>query len=404
MPPAPGRDILLPVKLAHLADPHLGFRQYHRQTSTGINQREADTAAAFRQAIDGVIAARPDLVVVAGDLFHSVRPTNAAIVFAFQQFQRLRAALPDAPVVLIAGNHDTPRSSETGSILRLFDELGVEVAAHEARRLSWPELGLSVLAVPHEALVQADRPVLRPDGSAKYEVLVAHGEVDGVFPSDRSAVEYGGALVRPDEFGPGEWSYVAFGHYHVRTPLGPRAWYAGALEYVSSNLWGELRDEAEKGVEGKGWLLVDLDSGEAEPQLIEPARRVLDLPRLDGSGLDPEELQAAIVSAVETVPDGIADQVVRLVVTGVPRHVARQLDHALVRAWKAEALHFHLDIRPPRPTHTTGVGAPGRRQTLPELVESYLTGRTLPGGVDREAFVREGVELVASAERELAED
>ena len=103
-----GETFLELVKLAHIADPHLGIRQYHRQTPAGINQREADVASAFRAAVDGVIAARPDAVVIAGDLFHSVRPTNAAIVFAFRQFQRLREALPDAPIVLIAGNHDTP--------------------------------------------------------------------------------------------------------------------------------------------------------------------------------------------------------------------------------------------------------------------------------------------------------
>ncbi|HTC24368.1 MAG TPA: metallophosphoesterase, partial [Gemmatimonadales bacterium] len=96
------------MKLAHIADPHLGARQYHRQTPSGINQREADVAHAFRTAIDDVIAARPDAVIVAGDLFHTVRPTNAAIVFAFAQFQRLREALPDAAMVLVAGNHDTP--------------------------------------------------------------------------------------------------------------------------------------------------------------------------------------------------------------------------------------------------------------------------------------------------------
>lgn len=392
------------MKLAHLADLHLGFRQYHRQTPAGINQREADTAAAFRQAVDGVLAARPDVIVVAGDLFHSVRPTNAAIVFAFQQFQRLRAALPDTPIVLIAGNHDTPRSTETGSILRLFDELGVDVATHEARRFSYESLGLSVLAVPHDALVQAERPVLRPEGGAKYQVLVAHGEVDGVFPSDRSAVEYGGAVVQPEEFAAGEWSYVAFGHYHVQTPLGPRAWYCGALEYVSSNPWGELRDEAEKGVGAKAWLLVDLDTGVATPQPIVPARRVMDLPRIDGTDLSPEELQPLIAARVAEVPGGIANQVVRLVVTEVPRHVARQLDHAAIRGWKAEALHFQLDLRRPEPTRTTGVGAPGRRQTLPDLVSEYLGRRALPAGVDREAFVREGRELVEAAERELVED
>ncbi len=391
------------MKIAHLADLHLGFRQYHRQTPAGINQREAEAAAAFPQVVDGVLVARPDLIVVAGDLFHSVRPTNAAIVFAFQQFQRLRAGLPEVPIVLIAGNHDTPRSTETGSILGLFEELGVEVATREARRLTYPALGMSVLAVPHEALVQAERPVLRPDGGARYEVLVAHGEVDGVFPSDRSTVEYGGAVVRPDEFGPGEWSYVAFGHYHVTTALGPRAWYCGAPEYVSSNPWGELQDEAGKGIAGKSWLLVDLETGVATPQPITPARRVMDLPRVDGSGLAAEDLQATIAARVAEVPGGIADQVVRLVVTGVPRHVARQLDHAVIRGWKAEALHFQLDLRRPEAIRSTGVGAPGRRQTLPDLVEEYLTRRALPAGVDRASFVREGRDLVEAAERDLVD-
>ncbi|MDH3455727.1 MAG: metallophosphoesterase, partial [Gemmatimonadota bacterium] len=63
------------MKLAHLADVHLGFRQYHRLTANGINQREADVASAFRNVIEGVIAAAPDLVIIAGDLFNSVRPS-----------------------------------------------------------------------------------------------------------------------------------------------------------------------------------------------------------------------------------------------------------------------------------------------------------------------------------------
>ena len=78
------------MKLAHLADLHLGFRQFHRQTAGGLNQREADVANAFRRTIEQVIAERPDVVVVAGDLFHSVRPTNHSILLAFNEFHRLR--------------------------------------------------------------------------------------------------------------------------------------------------------------------------------------------------------------------------------------------------------------------------------------------------------------------------
>ncbi|MEO8227997.1 MAG: exonuclease SbcCD subunit D [Gemmatimonadota bacterium] len=388
------------MKLAHLADPHLGFRQYHRQTSAGINQREADVAGAFRAAIDGIIEARPDAIVIAGDLFHSVRPTNSAIVFAFRQFQRLREALPDAPVVLIAGNHDTPRSTETGSILRLFEELGIDVAADEARRFVYPALDLSVLAVPHQALTAPDRPSLRPDGPERNQVLVIHGEVEGVFPGDRSAVEYGGAVFSADELVSGEWSYVALGHYHVQHQVAPRVWYAGALDYCSSNLWGERQDEFHRGVSCKGWLSVDLGTGAVEPRGVAGTRRVLDLEPIEAAELSAALIDAAIAARVAEVDGGIADAMVRLIVRDVPRHVARTLDHAAIRVLKSSALQFNLDIRRPEPHRDVGVGAPGRRQTLPEVVRGFLSRRMLPAEIERDRFVALGTELIETVEHE----
>jgi len=390
------------VRLAHLADPHLGVRQYHRQTPSGINQREADVARAFRLAVDGVIAARPNAVVVAGDLFHSVRPTNAAIVFAFKQFQRLREALPDAPIVLVAGNHDTPRSAETGSILRLFEELGVDVAVDEARRLEYPALDLSLLAVPHHALVGQERPELRPEGGARRQVMVLHGEIEGVLPTQRHTVEYGGALVGLRELAVDQWSYIALGHYHVQHEVAPHTWYSGSLEYVGTNIWGELTDEAEQGVRGKGWLLVDLDRGTVTREPVPASRPIIDLEPIRGDGLGAEALDKLIEQRLHAVPGGVADRIVRLRVYDVPRHVARELDHAAIREWKAEALHFHLDIRRPEVQRTVGVGAPGRRQTLPDLVRDYLRGRPLPAELDREEFVRLGGDLLDAVERDLA--
>lgn len=391
------------MKIAHLADLHLGFRQFHRQTANGLNQREADVANAFRRAVDQVIEARPDLIVVAGDLFHGVRPTNHSILFAFHQFQRLRAALPDAPLVLIAGNHDTPRSTETGSILGLFETLGADVVADQARRLAYPRLGASVLAVPHMALVQAESVDLTPDGTEPHQILVAHGEVEGLFPTDRSAIEYGGALLSREALARGGWSYVALGHYHVQRQVSPRIWYSGALEYVSSNPWGELADEHEHGIGGKGWLLVDLPSGVVERRPVALARRVIDLPAIDGAGHTALELDQAVAAAVAAIPGGLADQIVRLILRNVPRHVGREMNHAAIRAFKAEALHFQLDLRRPESHRETGVGSPGRRQTLPEIVADYLTRRVLPAEVDRELFVRTGHELMAAVEREWTE-
>src|SRR6185503_16303317 len=144
--------------IAHLADLHLGYRAYHRLASGGINARERDVALAFRAALGRLIEIEPDLILIAGDVFHTVRPSNAAIADSFRQFTRLRNALPRTPVVMIAGNHDSPRSVETGSILRLFAEIpGIHVMDQEARSVYFEELDAAVLGVPHTPLAAGEQ-------------------------------------------------------------------------------------------------------------------------------------------------------------------------------------------------------------------------------------------------------
>jgi exonuclease SbcD len=388
------------MRIAHLADPHLGFRQYHRLTPRGHNQREADVALAFSRAIDGVIAAQPDAIVVAGDLFHAVRPTNAAILHAVREFSRLQRMVPGVPVVVIAGNHDTPRSTDTTSIFGLLNEIGLHVADVTARRFAFPDLDLSILAVPHQALFEEPRLGMEPAGREKHQVLVIHGETPDLFGFDRSMAEPGGAMLTPAELG-GEWSYVALGHYHVQHEYARHRWYSGALEYCSPNPWGELRAEREAKLTGKGWLLVDLTSGDVARQSIEAPRRVVDLPWLDANDLAATELDRLLAENVATVPGGLVGAVIRQVVRNVPRPVARELDHAQIRTWKAEALHFQLDLRRPEmSTRQSASGAPGRPERLPETLAAYLRERSLPAGIDHDRFVARGVEMLETVERD----
>lgn len=384
------------MRLVHLSDLHLGFRQFQRQTPTGINQREADVAGTFRGAIDRVIALEPDVVLVAGDVFHSVRPTNQAIVHAFLQFQRLRHSLPATPIVMVAGNHDTPRSAETGCILRLFSQLGIEVIDGEPRRLVFAEQGLSVLAVPD--MLGQKQVALEPDPAARWNVLLLHGEVEGMLPAGAMEPDRATYEISREELRATEWDYVALGHYHVHREIAPTAWYSGSIDYTSANVWGELREERQTGVPGKGFVEHDLATGTHTFHPLPPSRPLIDLPQISAVGMSAAEVDAAIAEAVEGVPGGIDEKIVRLVIRDIPRHVVRELDHKALREYKRRALHFQLDARKPELVRVSASGAPGRRPSLQDIVRDKLRTRTLTSDLDRNALVELGMHYLAEAD------
>jgi DNA repair protein SbcD/Mre11 len=383
------------VRLIHISDLHLGFRQYHRLTQSGINQREADVANAFRGAIDRIIALEPDIVVFGGDIFHTVRPMNPAIIHAFNQLARLRRELPEAVIVLIAGNHDRPRATETGCILRLFSVLHVHVVDAEPRRLSFPERELSILAVPD---VVGDYPALMPEAGVRHNVLLLHGEVQGMLPPSAMRADRATMEIPLDAIGATRWSYVALGHYHVYRKIASNAFYSGSIEYTSANPWGELIEERQLGLPGKGFIEFDLDTGAHTFHALDASRQLVDLSAVVARGLTAAELDAAIKNVVDQCPGGIDDKIVRLVVRDVPRHVARELDQKVLREYKRRALHFHLDTRRPEILRLAASGAPGRRPTLRETVESYLGKRSLEPDVDRPALIQLGMQYLQDAD------
>ncbi|MDI6655170.1 MAG: DNA repair exonuclease, partial [Candidatus Hydrothermarchaeota archaeon] len=86
------------MRFAHLADTHLGYRQYN------LDEREEDFYAAFHEAIDKIIAAKCDFVVHAGDLFDEPRPHVRAMVEVRKALDKLHES--GIPVLTIPGNHD----------------------------------------------------------------------------------------------------------------------------------------------------------------------------------------------------------------------------------------------------------------------------------------------------------
>lgn len=383
------------MRLVHLSDLHLGFRQFQRTTPAGINQREADVAKSFSHAIEKVIALRPEIVLVAGDIFHTVRPTNPAILHAFAQFSRLVRDLPETIVVMAAGNHELPRSSESTCILRLFSQLGIHVADHRMRRLQFPERKLSILAIP-----EIDNQPLdwSPDPAAEFNVLCAHAEVDGIHPDD--GPPDGAALKVPAAVLEGsDWNYIGLGHYHVYRRVGPNAYYSGATDYTSTSIWNEVATQKAQKLPGKGIIERDLVTGKQTFHPLPVVREFVDLTPVEGRGLAAADLDAAIAAAASRLPGGVEAKVVRLVARDVARHVTRELDHKALRELQRRALHFHLDTRRPEVIRSERSGAPGRRPSLADTLRESLRSRVLTGDVDRDALITLGLKYLADAEQ-----
>ena len=378
------------MKIVHLADLHLGYRAYHRVNQRGANVREADVADAFRRAVARITEIRPDLVLVAGDVFHTVRPSNTAIADAFRQFSLLADRLPDVPVVIIAGNHDSPRSADTGNILNLFREIdGVRVVCDECRTVRLPEIDTSILCLPHVSLSTGEEVAMEPDPGSKHNVLMLHGTIEGETADQklRYISEYGGAVIPEGKIDPASWDYVALGHYHLVQDLAPNMWYSGGLERTSANIWFEKED--------KGFLVFSTKGNRAEFEPVE-TRATIDLPRIEARGLGAAEVDELVRAAVERIPDGLRGKIVRLVIQDVPRPVVRELNHKRIREWKGEAVHFHLDARPPEVRRRIGTSAPVRRQTLQEQVAAYLRKdwKLRDAGLERERLVEMGTGYV----------
>jgi len=381
------------MRLVHLSDLHLGYRQYQRLTPTGINQREADVGQTFKRAIDRIIERRPDVILIAGDVFHSPRPTNAAILSAFKHFLRVRTELPETAVVMVAGDHDVPRTTESGSIMGLFEQIGIHVAITEPRWITLPRHDLSILAVPDGPF-----PTAMPRTATPRNILVCHCDVPDVVPRYYAELDRASVSVSRKELGVDRWDYVALGHYHVHRRVAENAYYSGSLDYTSLNVWFDKSEEHELGLRGKGFIEFDLDTKQHTFHGVDASRDFLQLRDIHARDMTVAELNAAIRKAVDGVKGGIDDKVVRLVVKDVPRSVSREIDHRVIRDFKRRALSFLLDLRRPEEARRDASGAPARRPSVTEVVRAQLAARQIPADLDRERLVDLGMKYLSEAD------
>ena len=379
------------MRIAHLSDVHLGYRAYSRTNEHGMNQREYDVLQAFRRALRAVRDAEPDLVLITGDLFHAVRPPNSSLLAAYGYLSDFQKSRRNAPLVIIAGNHETPRVAGSGCILALLKHLdGVQVVYDQIDGLEIPALNATLLCIPARGVPDIERRILQPNPNTRYNLLLLHGLLEGVTqltlerPIDRQKI------VRD------EWDYIALGDWHIYQQVAPNAIYAGATEFTSTNIWEEAG-------EPKGWVLYDAYTRTHEFHKIR-TRQVYDLLPIDAADMTAVELNQAIESRADALGDALNGAIVRQRVWNLHPYLRPHIDCELLRELKARALHYLLDLRAPRPS--TGGRAYGQtpeadgesRLTLADEWRLFAATYDLPADIDRAAFIELGARYLQEAD------
>ena len=314
------------MRILHLADTHLGYSAYHKTADNGLNQREMDIYYAFRQAVDYALDRQPDLVVHAGDLFDTVRPTNRAINMALQQLIRLSKA--GIPTVIIAGNHETPKLRETGSVFRIFEHLDHIFPVYRGQYETIQIQNIIVHAVPHCLTgdsLKKNLDSLKPI-EGKSNLLTIHVGVSGI--KEFRTGDFNEQVVSTSYLSP-DFDYIALGHYHRQCKVTDNAYYAGSSEHLSFKEAGEPKGLLEFETTNQNVTFIPLK-----------IRPMLDLGSIDCSAGMADDITRRVISSLQG--ENIEEAVVRVVLKSIPRSIYNGLDFHEIRQAAKPTLHFEL--------------------------------------------------------------
>lgn len=374
------------MKLIHFSDTHLGYGEYSKvDPASGINQRELDINAAFKQVIDLILKKKPDLVIHSGDLFDSARPSNRAIAVALAGLQRLSNA--GIPAVLVSGNHSTPRIASSGSI---FEALKVFPGLYPVYQRQYETIRIGdtvVHAVPHassDAELCAELEKVRPDPVAKFNILALHAglTLDEVYRMGEfnELIVPGKILSRLKDF-----DYIALGHWHRFLEFKgiPNACYSGSTERLSFRETGYA----------KGFVWLDLAARKREFCPIE-VREMIKLGPIDCEGKDADTVMEAIRKLKKT--NQTEGRIIQLKLERLSRSTYVQLDLRQVRALLEDA--FQVDILPDLVAEIGGTAVnESAIDALPLEFERFLAGLDLPGA-DKKMLAKLGASYLTKAQ------
>ncbi len=239
------------MRIAHISDTHLGYRQYN------LDVREQDIYDSFNQAIDIALEKEADVLIHAGDLFDSPTPPIKALYTLKDALKKIEGKMK---FICVLGEHDTPKRRGMAP-QKLFDVdlLGGNYSLDQMVIDDVLFAGISNLrgrATDHlkNELSKFDKIAEDYKGS----VLIIHQAIKRFLPFE------GAYQLKEDDL-PRNATYYALGHIHARDMesfgKGKLA-YSGSTEIMNKD---EITSWEEN---GKGMYIVDIEDGNLDVETV----------------------------------------------------------------------------------------------------------------------------------------
>ncbi len=352
------------MRLVHIGDSHLGLSQFSRLAEDGGNLREQLIYRHFLDGIDAILRARPDAVIHAGDLFHSVRPKTPAYTTALEALTRLGDE--GIPFLVIAGNHDMMKSRYTTSPFEVLEYHSAPLHAGYRYRYEPVDVGdtrfhlIPNLLQPDQYREEFDKVELARGAK---NVLVTHGLASTL--RDYRLGEVMEHEIDTTMLSPG-FDYIALGHYHGQTRVTDNAWYSGSQEYLT---YAEIAD-------AKGALLVDLDRHTVD-HLDLPRTPMIDLGTLSCAELPSREVAERIAEKAAQAAAGSHQPLLALITLTDGASLGDIRDSPVLQEARSQLLDLKIRIR----ADTAGTPLTDRQDlkgvNYVDLFGEYLAGRGL---------------------------
>ena len=319
------------MRILHFSDTHLGYSDLDKVGSNGVNLREQDFYDAFSSVIDQALAIKPDLIIHSGDFFHRPSPFNRPMIFALEQLNRLSAA--NIPIVIIAGNHETPKTIYTSPILRAFQTIdGVHaIFGQEYQTITFGDLVIHGL--PHindEKVLRIEMDKIHPVKD-QMNIILLHTSIG----KDYIMEEFGESLYPPERMELlNQFDYVALGHWHnyQKVKKLKAGWYCGSTERMS---------DTEAGKE-KGFCLLELEKGkDVVPEFIPIKTRNwyrIDIKKCQDKTVD--ELEEEIKKQAEDLD--LKDAIVSIYFQQILATQSIALSQRKIKELLAGSIHVHI--------------------------------------------------------------